>query len=103
MAHVRERSIKDGSPRYAVVWRDPAGKNREKWFSNRRAADRYAAKQTTAIADQSYTDDRSGRRPLAEVAEAWLSTRRRSKPETLREHRRLLSSRVYPVIPPTTP
>jgi integrase len=103
MAHIRERSTSTGEPRYAVVWRDPDGKNREKWFRNRRDADRYAAKQTTTIAERSYTDDRLGKATLQRVADEWLNSLTKATPRTRAEYRRLLNTRVYPHFTRTRP
>src|SRR5690242_12773349 len=102
MAHIRERWTTDRDKRtdppnrWAVVWRDPDGHNREKWFPQRRQAERYAAKQTTTLADQTYTDDRKGKTTLRDVADEWLNSLTKATPRTRAEYQRLLDTRVYP-------
>jgi integrase len=96
MAHVRPRTTKAGQPRYAVVWRDPAGKSREKWYTSKRTAERKAAEVTADMAREQYVDDRTGRTALSKVAAEWLDTLTKPKPRTRREYKRLLDNEVLP-------
>lgn len=58
--------------RYRVRFRDPAGRHRSRTFRRRRDAEDFARRVEIEIADGAWRDPASARRPLGEVAEAFL-------------------------------
>ncbi|GIU98770.1 MAG: hypothetical protein KatS3mg014_0386 [Actinomycetota bacterium] len=58
--------------RYRVRYRDPAGRHRSRTFRRRRDAEDFARRVEVEIADGAWRDPSSARRPLGELAEAFL-------------------------------
>jgi integrase len=81
---------------YRVRWTDPNDRDREKWVYGKKAAREHAAKLTTELAEGSYIDRKKGRTALEDVAAEWIGSLTKPKPDTVREYRRLLDTRVLP-------
>ncbi len=66
---IRKRTLDDGTRRYDVRYR-AAGRQRTKSFRRRKDADRFLAKQMTAVHDGTYIEIQPV--PMREVFDAWL-------------------------------
>jgi len=96
MASVSKKTTRNGEPRYVVRYRDPQGRNREKWFRRKIDADRYSV---TAEADKlrgAWIDPHRSRMKLADWAEEWLTTKAHRKPKTVAGYSSLLRNHVIP-------
>jgi integrase len=96
-------SIRRGKPtrdfpmgRWEVRYRDPAGFQRTKTFDRKDDAERWDATNRTAMLRGDWLDPNAGRVTFAEVADAWLQTRRRLKPRTLADYEGILRARLLP-------
>ncbi len=66
---IRKRTLDDGTRRYDVRYR-AAGRQRTKTFRRRKDADRFLAKQMTAVHDGSYVEMQPTR--MGDVFDSWL-------------------------------
>ncbi len=82
---------------WRVRWRDPEGKSREEWFyGSRRAALKRAATLEADLHRGEYVNDKRGRTTFREVADEWLATRTKARPETVAAYRRQLDQWILP-------
>lgn len=96
MAHVRKPVATRKGLRWPVAWRDPDGKFRSKRFPTEAKANAFAKSIDTDMARGQYLDDRHGKQTFREVAEEWLDTRTRARPQTLLKYRSLLELWAFP-------
>jgi integrase len=96
VAHLRKPVETRKGTSYPVAWRDPDGKFREKRFPSEAKAKAFAKSVDTDMARGHYLDDRAGKQTFREVAEEWLDTRTRARPQTLATYRRLLERWAFP-------
>ncbi|MFD1722536.1 tyrosine-type recombinase/integrase [Amnibacterium endophyticum] len=96
MAHVREVARKGGRA-YEVRWKD-AGRDRQRTFAQRRAADRFALRIENELAEGVSTAPLLRRQQIfREVAEASLAASRpRLKASTYAGYEQLYAAAVYP-------
>ncbi len=98
MAFVSKRPVSTNKGLgWRIRWRDPSGKSREEvFYGSRRAAERRAAALETDLHRGQYVDDKRGRKTVREVAEEWLGTRTKARPETIAKYRSMLELWIYP-------
>ncbi len=96
MAHLRRAVETRKGKRWPVAWRDPDGIFREKRFPSEAKARTFAKSVDTDISRGQYLDDRTGKQTFREVAEEWLDTRTRARPQTLTRYRSLLELWAFP-------
>jgi integrase len=90
VASIVKRTASDGSYRYDVRYRTPAGTPRKKTFKRRKDADRYA---NTVEADKvrgAFVDPRAGRITLTTYAAEWIEHRPALRPRTVELYESLL-------------
>jgi len=73
MASVQRITTPKGLVRYRARWRDPEGKARERWFTKKGEADRFAASMATDVARGQYLAPDAGRVTFADYASNWLA------------------------------
>ena len=74
MASIHKRTLKDGSVRYYVMWRDPA--HRQKKFGNWRRkseASAYKIQVEQGLRAGTYVDPKAGEITVDELASTWLA------------------------------
>ena len=97
MAHVRGPVNTRKGTAYNVCWRDPDGRFRsERVYGGVRKAEARAKAIDAAKHEGRYYDDRFARRTFQDVAEEWLQTLTRPRPETVDSYRALLRLHAYP-------
>jgi len=97
MAHIRGPINTNKGVAHDVCWRDPDGRFRqERVYGGIRKAEARAKAIDASKHDGRYFDDRAGRRTFAEVAEEWLATLTRPRPETIDGYSKLLHLHIYP-------
>jgi len=96
MAHLGKPKQTAKGTAYPVKWRDPDGRFRERWVYGKREALKAKAGIEADLARGAYHDDRAGRITFREVAEEWLATRTKARPQTVDKYRRMLEVWVYP-------
>ena len=74
MASITKRTAADGTARYDVRYRDPAGKVRTRTFRRRKDADRHAATTEADKVRGTWLDPSAGRLTFAEWWEMWWPT-----------------------------
>lgn len=101
MASVVTRTTADGTKRYDVRYRDPAGKVRNRTFRRRKDADRFAATTAADIARGQWVDPNAGRLLFRDYAERWVAERTTSRgrklaPRTVELYRSQLAKHILP-------
>jgi integrase len=101
MAHIVKRRTADGSDRYDVRYRDPAGRVRNKTFRTKKDASRFASTTEADKLRGMWVDPAAGRRVFREYAEEWIDHRTTSRgrklaPRTVDLYRHELGKHVYP-------
>lgn len=95
----RTKAYGEGS-RWRVRWytmsNDGVKRQHAKKFPNLEDAQAYAASVEADLRKGVYHDERLGRRPLAQVAEAWLDSKLDLRGSTARRYRRELDNHVLP-------
>jgi integrase len=96
MASVTKTTTSKGDPRYRVRFRDPGGKDREKWFDRKVDADRFARNIETDKDRGMYVDLSRSRVTFAAWSEKWMRTKAHRKPKTVVGYRNLLDVHILP-------
>ncbi len=79
MAHIRKRTLSDGSTAYRVVWDDPSGKRQTRQFSKAtgprpaEAAKDFKVRLEDELRRGTYVDPRAGDLTFREVGERWMA------------------------------
>lgn len=97
MAHVKTRTLQDGTKRYLVRYLDPAGKERGKTFRRKIDADRYARTVEVDKDRGAYIDVDAGRMTFAEYAERWRQVQSIDA-RSLAQHELRLRLHINPII-----
>jgi integrase len=71
MASIVKRTASDGSVRYDVRYRDPAGKQRKRTFRTRKAANNYLTTANADLLEGRWIDPKKGRQTLGEWWDEW--------------------------------
>jgi integrase len=98
VAHISRTKTKAGDTRWAVKYRAPDGRQRERWFTSRRAAERY---ETTIAADVLrglWVDPRRSTRTIADVVAQWRAANPGKRASTLAADDSALSVHVLPAL-----
>jgi len=95
MASTVKRITADGTPRYDVRYRDPAGKTRTRTFKRRKDADQFSSTVEADKARGDWLDPLAGRRLFRDVAEEWLTVAD-VKPKTTAGYRSILDRHLLP-------
>src|SRR5689334_11867625 len=98
MAHISRTKTKTGDARWVVKYRAPDGRQRERWFTTRRAAERY---ETTIAADVlrgSWVDPRTANQSLADVVAQWRTANPGKRESTLAADDAALNTHILPAL-----
>lgn len=97
MAHVREVPRKSGGIAYEARWKDANGKYKQRTFTAKREAERFALRIENEIADGQSTDAlvKNAKR-FREVAEQMMAANKTLKPKTRRGQEDALRLHIYP-------
>lgn len=95
MAHIRKRTLTDGSRRYDVFYRDASRQQHVKTYRRKTDADHFAKSVDTDIARGTWIDPRLGKTPFRDVADAWIRTAG-EKAKTRADYRSMLDCHVLP-------
>lgn len=93
--HFRTAKFGKGS-RWVAGWYEPDGTQRQKLFERRFDAEAFVAALEDDIRSDRYIDPASRERLFSEVAETWLSSKKRIKDSSWRRYRRELDNYVLP-------
>lgn len=101
MASITKRSAADGTARYDVRYRDPAGKVRTRTFRRRKDADRHAATTEADKVRGTWVDPGAGRVVFRDYAAQWVAERttsrgRKLSPRTVELYRSQLANHIEP-------
>jgi len=100
MASTVKRSAADGTPRYDVRYRDPAGKTRTRTFKRRKDAARFSNTVEVDKVRGSWVDPRAGRVLFKDYAAGWVdsrtTTRGKLAPRTVELYRGQLRAHLNP-------
>lgn len=86
---------KKGQP-LDLVWTDSAGVERNKRMYDEPQALREAGKIEQQLARGENTDPRAGRQTFRAVAEDWLATKIKARPDTRAQYKRQLTMHAFP-------
>lgn len=93
--HFRTAKFGKGS-RWVAGWYEPGGAQRQKLFERRLDAEAFIAALEDDIRSDRYIDPAFRERRFSEVAEIWLSSKKRIKDSSWRRYRRELDNYVLP-------
>ena len=74
MAHVRAAKTKQGVRRYVAVYRPTGGRQREKWFTTRKAAERFCSTIEVELSRDGWSDPRQESMLFETLAAEWLAS-----------------------------
>lgn len=100
MASIRKRTAADGTHRYDVRYRDPAGKVRTRTFKRRKDADRYAATTEADKVRGTWLDPNKGRLTFADWWEQWWPTTVNLRPSSRARDESIARNHLLPEFGP---
>lgn len=96
VATISRRTVDDGSPRYDVRYRDPAGHQRKKTFKRKKDAERFRTTNEADILRGSWVDVRKGSMPFAEWWEVFWEQTVNLRPSTRARDASMAKNHVLP-------
>jgi len=96
MSSITKTTTRNGDPRYRVRYRDPSGRDREKWFTKKADADRYAAGVKADIDRGDYINPQAGKITLGEWITRHEAARLGRRPSTVARDESIINTHILP-------